>query len=404
MDVLLNGNFDVNERRVFDMERLLDEHNDKRLNAVNLIVSENRMTRRATAPLASDIQARYAAAFYAGTEPAQEIIELTTALAKKVFGVRYANLSPISGNVALLSVVFALTKNGESVGRVPPFFPGGGYPLNYMAFDRQPLPLPFSEETWQLDLERTLELLDRERPPLVVLGSSIVTYPMPVREVADLVHQYGGIVAYDGSHTLGLIAGGQYQDPLAEGADVLLGSTHKTFPGPQGGMILSNDEELMEKIDRYSNFTPLNGPTMICNPHLARIASTGIVLEETKWKEYAERVVRNSRAIARVFFDNGIPLHGAQAENFSELTYCHQVVTGYDRKTSFRLRNLLQRQRVNVDGFMRVGTSEITRLGYDEKKSAQLAELCIQIIKDDISVEVVQQIDDLIRSHQDVVI
>lgn len=131
MDVLLNGNFDVNERRVFDVERLLDEHNDKRLNAVNLIVSENRMTRRATAPLASDIQARYAAAFYAGTEPAQEIIELTTALAKKVFGVRYANLSPISGNVALLSVVFALTKNGESIGRVPPFFPGGGYPLNY---------------------------------------------------------------------------------------------------------------------------------------------------------------------------------------------------------------------------------------------------------------------------------
>ena len=298
------------------------------------------MTHRAIAPLASDIQSRYAAAFYAGTEPAQEIIELTSALAKKVFGARHANLSPISGNVALLSVIFALTKYGESVGRVPPFFPGGGYPLNYEAFDRQPLPLPFSEETWQLDLKRTLELLDREKPPLVVLGSSIVTYPMPVREVAELVHQYGGIVAYDGSHTLGLIAGGQYQDPLAEGADVLLGSTHKTFPGPQGGIILSNNEEIMEKIDRYSNFTPLNGPTMICNPHLARIVSTGIVLEETKWEEYADRVVRNSRAIAKVFNDNGIPLHGATAENFSELTYCHQVITGYDRKTSFQLRDL----------------------------------------------------------------
>jgi len=404
MDTVLNSDFDVKDWRAFDVERLLDKHNDKRLNAINLIVSENRMTRRATAPLASDIQARYAATFYAGTEPAQEIIDLTAALARKVFRARYANLSPISGNVALLSVVFALTKNGESVGRVPPFFPGGGYPLNYEAFDRQPLPLPFSEETWQLDLEKTLELLDREKPPLVILGSSIVTYPMPVREVADLVHNYGGVVAYDGSHTLGLIAGGQYQDPLVEGADILFGSTHKTFPGPQGGIILSNDEELMEEIDRYSNFTPLNGPTMICNPHLARIASTGIVLEETKWKEYADRVVRNSRAIAKVFLDNRIPMHGEQAENFSELTYCHQVVTGYDRDTSFRLRDLLYKHRINVDGFMRIGTSEITRLGYDEETAVKLAELCVQVIKEDVTGDVVREIDDLIRSHQEVVI
>jgi len=404
MDTVLNSNFDVKDWRAFDVERLLDKHNDKRLNAINLIVSENRMTRRATVPLASDIQARYAATFYAGTEPAQEIIDLTAALARKVFKARYANLSPISGNVALLSVIFALTKNGESVGRVPPFFPGGGYPLNYEAFDRQPLPLPFSEETWQLDLEKTLELLDTEKPPLVILGSSIVTYPMPVQEVADLVHDYGGVVAYDGSHTLGLIAGGQYQDPLVEGADILLGSTHKTFPGPQGGIILSNDKELMEEIDRYSNFTPLNGPTMICNPHLARIASTGIVLEETKWKEYADRVVCNSRAIAKVFLDNRIPMHGEQAENFSELTYCHQVVTDYDRDTSFRLRDLLHVHRINVDGFMRIGTSEITRLGYDEEAAVKLAELCVQVIKEDVTSDVVGEIDNLIRSHQEVVI
>ncbi|MFG2320889.1 hypothetical protein ACGFTA_38465, partial [Streptomyces tendae] len=126
-----------------------------------------------------------------------------TRLACEVFGARYANLSPISGNVSLLAAVFALSGTGDPVGRVPPFFPGGGYPLDYAAFDRRSLPLPFSDEDWQIDLDAAVSLLRAERPPLVVLGSSIVTYPMPVREISEVVHSYGGLVAYDGSHSLG---------------------------------------------------------------------------------------------------------------------------------------------------------------------------------------------------------
>ena len=150
------------------------------------------MSDAAMAPLNSDIQSRYAAKFYAGTGPSQDIIDTTTELTKHVFDAKYANISPISGSMSLLAVVFALTGHQDKIGRIPPFFPGGGYPFNYELFDRQSLPLPFSELDWQIDLPATLKLLDEEKPPLVILGSSIVTYPMPVNEIAEKVHSYGG--------------------------------------------------------------------------------------------------------------------------------------------------------------------------------------------------------------------
>ena len=105
---------------------LLKQHDDIRLNSINLIVSENRISETARAPLSSDIHARYAASFYAGTDPAQDIIAVATESAKKVFNAKYANLSPISGNMALLAAVLSLTNYHDLVGRIPPFFPGGG--------------------------------------------------------------------------------------------------------------------------------------------------------------------------------------------------------------------------------------------------------------------------------------
>jgi len=388
------------------IEALLEKHDTARLNAINLIVSENRMTERAREPLSSDIQSRYAASFYAGTSPAQEIVAAVAESACLVFRAKHANLAPLSGNMCLLAVVFALTQVGDCVGRVPPFFPGGGYPFSYEVFDRRPLPLPFSESDWQLDLPGTLELLEHARPPLVVLGSSIVTYPMPVREVAEAVHGYGGLVAYDGSHTLGLIAGGQYQDPLAEGADLLFGSTHKTFPGPQGGMILTNDEEIHRRVELLANFRPLKGPTLVCNPHLARIASTGIVLQETSWGNYAGQVVTNARAVAGALREEGVPLHGADAVAYPELTYCHQVITSYDRSDSTRLRNHLARHRINADAFLRFGTAEITRLGFEADDSTELGHILGRLLQhehDDMP-DIDRQIDRLIESHRTVVL
>lgn len=392
------------------IDELLARHDASRLDAINLIVSENRMTDRARAPLASDIGSRYAANFYAGTSPAQEIVAAVADSASRVFGARYVNLAPVSGNMCLLAVVFGLTRVGDQVGRVPPFFPGGGYPFNYEAFDRRSLPLPFCEADGQLDLPSTVEMLVRQQPPLVVLGSSIVTYPMPVREVAKVVHGYGGLVAYDGSHTLGLIAGRQYQDPLREGADLLFGSTHKTFPGPQGGIVLTNDPEVHRRVELLANLRPLDGPTLVCNPHLARIASTGIVLEETWWEDYARQVVANARTIATELLRAGIPLHGTGRNRgegaYCDLTYSHQIITGFDRRTSARLRNHLARHRINADALLRFGTAEITRLGFEEEECRELGRILAQLMRDERAdtTGIDRRIEHLIADHRTVVL
>lgn len=388
-----------------NIKDLINQHNDVRKNAINLIVSENIMSKDALAALSSDLASRYAAPFYAGTDISQQIVSVTENKAKALFGADYVNISPISGSVSLMAVVFALTSPGDKVGRVPPFFPGGGYPFNYEVFDRVSLPLPFSDEEWQLDLEATLELLEREKPKLVILGASIFTFPMPVQEVADLVHSYGGILAYDGSHSMGLIVGKQYQDPLKEGADILFGSTHKTFPGPQGGIIVTNNRELHEKIEVVSNFTPLNGPTMICNPHLARIASLGIVLDEVPWERYAEQVVKNSRAFANTLNAKGYEMRGQTTNRFSEFSYCHQVLPKLDRQLGQGYRDKLKQHNIHVDGFMRVGTAEITRLGYEEDECTRISEIMAEIVSSNQEVipSLRHEIIEMNARHQEIV-
>lgn len=385
---------------------LIEKHNETRLKSLNLIVSENRLSENASSVLNSDIQCRYAADFYSGTSHAREIIAEVTELTKKVFNADYANISPISGNMCFLGTILSLSKPNDLIGRIPPFFPGGGYPFQIDLFDRKQLPLIFSEENWQIDIEKTLTLLEKHQPPLVILASSIVTYPVPVRQISDAVHAYGGIVAYDGSHTLGLIAGGQFQDPLNQGADLLFGSTHKTFPGPQGGMIVTNNKEIHERLEAYMNLKPLDGPTLICNPHLARIASTGIVLEETQWKEYAHQIVKNSQTIANILHENNIPLLGVNNSDYDELTYCHQVIPNFSMEEGVKLRDRLAENRILTDGFVRIGTSEITRLGFKEKECRKIGEiLTCFLTKDEQNIpKMKNEIATLIDSYSSVVL
>lgn len=381
---------------------LVTKHNSTRKSAINLIVSENRLSDRASEVLSSDLASRYAAPFYAGTDISRKITDITTEKAKAVFDAKFANLSPVSGSNSLMAVVFALTSPGDKVGRVPPFFPGGGYPFNYEVFHRVSLPLPFSDENWQLDTPACIELLKKEQPKLVILGASIYTRPMPVQEIADVVHEYGGILAYDGSHSLGLIAGGQYQDPLREGADILFGSTHKTFPGPQGGIILTNDQALSDKVDVVSNFTPLNGPTMTCNPHLARIASLGIVLDEVPWADYAKQIVDNARSFSDTFIENGFEMRGQSSTNYPLLNYSHQVLPKLDKEQGVNYRDKLRAHGIHVDGFMRIGTAEITRLGYKGDDCKHLASMMSTIVHSDKELlpELREEIYAINDSHQ----
>src|SRR5437879_12834244 len=128
---------------------------------------------------------------------------------------------------------------------------------------------------------------------LGMFGGSVLTFPQPVKDLSEVFHDNNASVCYDAAHVAGLVAGGQFQDPLHEGADAMTASTHKTLPGPQGGLILSKPEH-GEKIKK-STF-----PGNVSNHHLHHLAGKAVMLAEMLafGKEYASHIVKNSRALA----------------------------------------------------------------------------------------------------------
>ena len=247
---------------------------------LNLIPSENVMSPAVRGLLSSDLAHRYTSRgrFYMGTKFIDEIEQYGEKIAKEVFKAETADLRPLSGHIADLIFLASFTKPNDVFMCVSP--EDGGYPgiwedglpkflgLKNVAF-------PFSKRDMNLKVEQAKEAMKQVKPKLVVFGASLITFPHPVKELAQVAQENGACVSFDGSHVMGLIAGEQFQDPLREGASALFGSTHKTLFGPQGGIILADKEhgEIMkEKI--Y--------PAFVDNAHWNRIAALTLALAEIK--------------------------------------------------------------------------------------------------------------------------
>ena len=249
---------------------LVNVHENYRESVINMIPSENVMSRTARMALSSDLGHRYHHGFfYGGQKYIQEIISKTRDLLSKLFRAEYVFIEPLSGNIALLTVILAFTRENDGIATLS--FENGGYPFNYQRLHRRAIYLPFNEEEGTIDIEASKDIIYRERPKLIILGASFILFPHPVKEIAEIAEDVGALTIYDGSHVLGLIAGNSFQDPLREGADILLGSTHKTFPGPQGGIIITNNDEIYETLKNFLGFPPV----MVDNPHINRIAALG---------------------------------------------------------------------------------------------------------------------------------
>ncbi len=381
--------------KIIDLVR----QNDRlRKNSLNMVVSENVLTDNVKEALSIQ-HSRYHASFYGGTGIFLKIFDKTQNLAKEIFDCESALVSPLSGNLAVVAVILAFTNPGDKIA-ILPLDPAGGYPINLEYLHRNRVDIPFDQNKFNIDLPRMIEVLKKEKPKLVFLGASLFIFPHPVTEISDVVHNYEGMVAYDGSHVLGLIAGRQFQDPLKEGADLLLGSTHKSFPGPQGGIILSNGS-YQKKLDEVIGTDPLEGIVLVDNVHNSRIAALGTALEEFReyGREYAKQVVRNSKILAHTLDNYQIPLHG----KLNGYTESHQVlmkIANFNEGAKYR--DSLLKYRIITDAGMRLGTAELTRLGFTEKEMEIIGTIIAKILKSKFlsqkeTLEINKQIDSLIQ-------
>jgi len=377
-----------------------DHENWRAKQCLNLIPSENVMSPSARALLSSELAHRYTArdGFYMGTRFTDEIEHYGEELAKKLFKADVADLRPLSGHIADLIVLANLTKRGDGLMCLRP--EDGGYPGMWEnglggLLGLKLRPFPFSRRDLNIQAEEAKQLIVETRPRLVVFGASLIAFPHPVRLLAETAIENGATVGFDGSHVMGLIAGERFQDPLGEGASVLFGSTHKSFFGPQGGIILAREEPgelLKEKI--Y--------PAFVDNAHWNRIAALTLALAEMErfGKEYAEQVIRNSKALAGALSDHGFPV-SCKHLGFTD---SHQVILDFgEYEKSKAVAQRLQEANVIVDCWIRVGTCEVTRRGMKEPEMLKIAELIDRVVnKQEGTVQIRKEVERLSAEFQTV--
>jgi glycine hydroxymethyltransferase len=347
---------------------------------VNLIPSENVMSPPVRSLLSSDLGHRYTSRekFYMGTRFIDEIEQYGEELAKSLFGSETADLRPLSGHIADLTFLACFTKPEDTVVCVSP--DDGGYPGFWEQGLSRLLKLrmvrfPFSKENMNIKVEEATDLILREKPKVVIFGASIILFPHSTRTVAKAAHDVGAHVTYDGSHVLGLIAGGEFQDPLREGSQALFGSTHKTFFGPQGGIILA-DKEHGEAIKKRIH------PEFVDNAHWNRIAALTLALAEMKTcgKEYAGQVVQNAQTLAKALADDDFPVACPQLG----YTRSHQVLLNYGGyKEGGVIARKLEKANIVVDSGVRLGVCEATRRGMKGEEMQRIALFIKRVVVDD---------------------
>lgn len=387
--------------------RLCRAHDEWRGQTINLIASENVLSPAARALLDSDFHHRYAeghpgARYYEGTRFIDEIEARTHKLISGIFNADRVDVRLPSGTMANEAVFSALMKEGGTA--LVHGVAGGGH-ISHARFgalgkhaDRI-AELPRRADGFVLDGEAASEMILAERPRLVVLGRSLFLFPEPVAEIRPACDEVGATILFDASHVLGLISGGEFQDPLGEGADLMTASTHKTYFGPQRGVIMARgkSDEWWKPIDRGVF------PGVTSNHHLFSLPSLyGASLEVREFgRDYARAVIRNARALAASLDRRGF----AVAAKELGFTASHQVAInvaefGGGRDVSRNLctngvicnMNLLpgepRKQARNPSG-IRLGVQEMTRFGMDEEAMDRIAALMRACLADgkDISAD-----------------
>jgi len=405
-----------NEKYAQEIENLTKEHHKWMESSINLIASENITSTSVREALASDLSHRYAEGLpderlYEGCGFIDKIENLTIDLSKKIFNAEHANVQPTSGVVANLASFFALSNYNDKIMALE--VPVGGHisHANVSAAGIRGLkviPHPFDSTKMNIDADAMKKEILKNKPKIVLLGGSLFLFPHPVAEAREAADEVGARVMYDGAHVMGLIAGGYFQDPLKEGTDLLVGSTHKTFPGPQGGIILCKDE-LKDKIDEAVF------PGVVSNHHLHHLAALGIATSEMLefGKEYSKQIIKNSKTLAQNLYelgfnvlceDMGFTESHQIAMDVSKIGKASVMAKDLERNNIILNKNLLPWDDVNRSddpSGIRIGTQEITRRGLKESHMGEVADYIKKVVVDgkDVKEDVSEFISQYNKVH-----
>lgn len=382
---------------------------------LELIPSENYVSMAVREANASVFTNKYAEGYpgrryYGGQTFTDDIERLAIERAKKLFKARYANVQSHAGAPANMAMYFALLEPGDCVLGMDLSHGGHlthGHPVTYLTkifrFVRYKMK---NVETGEIDYEAMREVALKEKPKIVLAGYSAYPRELDYKKMADIAHEVGAYAVMDVAHIAGLIAGRAVKNPFDYGFDVMTTTTHKTLRGPRGGMIMVRDnEEVAKKIDK-SVFPGLQG-----GPLMHNIAAKAVCFGEAlspKFRVYAKQVVKNAKAMEKVFAKHKVRMLTGGTSNHLLLVdvFTSFGVGGLEAETlldhvgiTLNKNSIADDTRKPMDpSGIRFGTPAITTRGLKEKECARVAELMIEALTHRAEPKVLERIHAEIRN------
>lgn len=393
---------DIFNRLPSDLVEILElvlKHNYWReRQTINLIASENKMSPLATIFYLTDMMHRYAEGkpfkrYYQGLIYVDQMEVKAMELMGKLLDTPFVDLRPISGTIANATAFYAFAKPGDKACVAP--VQAGAHVSHTRygtlgALGIEQIELPFNLEEFNIDVDKAVKMIEEVKPKIVTLGASVYLFPHPTKELAEAAHTVGAKLIHDVAHVLGLIVGKVWENPLKQGADVLTSSTHKTFPGPQGGLVAASNE------DDYKVLSKVVFPRFVSNHHLHRLPALAITAYEMMkyGEDYAKQIVKNAKALAQALVEEGFKV---LAEN-KGFTSSHTIVVDVrDYGRGAKVAKLLEEANIIVNKNMlpydrpedikdpsgiRIGTQEVTRWGMKESDMKEIARFFREVVID----------------------
>jgi glycine hydroxymethyltransferase len=351
---------------------------------------------------------------HAGISHIDRIEEIAHEMIRRLFNVKFVEYRPLSGSISNMVATLSLVSHKDVIIAIPEKFGGHwtygrrGYP-DYAGVEIVDIPILGNDEM-TVDLDGLSRIAKKVNPKIIIVGRFIFLFPEPVSEVRRIADENGAILLYDSSHVLGLIAGGEFQDPLTEGADLISGSTQKTFPGPIGGLLLTDNPDLARLIQGTSD-------NLISNYVNGRIAAMAVACAEMLCfgNEYAKAIVNNAKALAECLHHNGLSILGKE----NGFTASHQIVMD-DPSLEKREKPIARLEKCGIlssrvklprdwdgpDGKetgIRLGVADITRRGMGTGEMEFVARLVTRaLLTDETDHNISRDVIDIMRSFQQI--
>ena len=378
LGALIDENRDIHERECF-----------------NLNPATNVMNPRAEAMLASGLGARPSLGYPGdkyemGLEAIEEIEVIAAELCAQVFDAKYAEIRVASGAIANLYGFMATCKAGDTI--IAPPASIGGHVTHHLdgcagLFGLNTVTAPVNADGYTLDIDGLRKLAHEVKPKLITVGSSLNLQEHPVADVRMIADEVGAKVLFDAAHQCGIIAGKSWKNPLAEGAHLMTMSTYKSLGGPASGLIVSNDAELMQRIDAIAF------PGMTANFDAAKSAALAMTMLD--WIDhgaaYSTQMIATAQALASALADQGLPVFSTtQGHTQSHQFAIEAAGFGGGQAASKTLRKAgflacgIGLPIAEVAGDMnglRIGTPEMVRWGVTPEHTDELAALIAKALR-----------------------